>query len=297
MPHPPLVSVVIPFLNAARFLDEAIQSVLAQTYGNWELILVDDGSTDESSGIARGYANIPGDAVRYVAHDGHRNKGTAASRNVGVRLSAGEYVAFLDADDVWFPVKLERQIAIARSNPRAGMVVGSSQYWHSWTTRAEDASKDYVRDSGIAADRLYMPPDLMTLLYPLGNGTSAPPSDLLLRRETIERIGGFEEDFQGIYQLYEDQCFLTKVYLDSPVYVASECWDKYRIHDESCVTTVMSAGRYETVRARYLRWLEKYLAQQKIEHPAIWQALGDAQATLSSGTPSLEEAGQRGSDH
>lgn len=278
-----LVSIVVPFLNVERFLEETIQSVLAQTHGSWELLLVDDGSSDGGSEIARQYAaKLSGD-VRYLEHENHGNLGIAASRNAGIRASRGPYLAFLDSDDVWLPQKLERQLALLTRTPAAGMIAGHSQYWHSWTTRPEDSDKDYVREVGIQTDRLFAPPALMTLLYPLGTATSAPPSDLLLRREVVERIGGFEESFRGIYHLYEDQWFLTKVYLESPVYLSSECWTRYRIHDDSIDATVTSGGHYETVRLRYLRWLEEYLTQRDNHDPAVWKALGEALALLGEG--------------
>ena len=83
-----------------------------------------------------------------------------------------------------------------------------------------------------------MPPSLLSLLYPLGPGGAPCPSDLLLRREVIERVGGFEEQFdvQRLYQLYEDQAFLVKLYLASPVFAAGECWSRYRIHPDSCMS-------------------------------------------------------------
>src|SRR5215211_6343875 len=108
----PLVSVVIPFLNAERFIQEAIESVFAQTYDNWELLLVDDGSNDGSTRIALEYAERNSGRVRYLQHPGHRNRGVSASRNLGISSARGEYIAFLDADDVWLPHKLEQQVEI-----------------------------------------------------------------------------------------------------------------------------------------------------------------------------------------
>ena len=90
----PLVSVIVIFLDAEAFLDEAIASVLRQTWGNWELLLVDDGSTDASAAIARRHcAEHPG-RVRYLHHEGLVNRGMSASRNLGLREAAGELVAF-----------------------------------------------------------------------------------------------------------------------------------------------------------------------------------------------------------
>src|SRR5262245_49569485 len=99
----PLVSVIMIFLNAERFFLEAIESVFAQTYSNWELLLIDDGSTDGSTEIALRYAKNSPEKVRYFEHNGHCNRGTAASRNLGLSQARGDYIAQLDADDVWFP--------------------------------------------------------------------------------------------------------------------------------------------------------------------------------------------------
>ena len=124
----PVVSVMTIFLNAERYLDEAIQSVLAQTYASWELLLVDDGSTDASSAIARQYASRCPQKIRYFEHQQHRNLGTGASRNVGLLQARGEYVAFLDSDDVWMPEKLEQQVAIMGAHPDVALLFGRSEY-------------------------------------------------------------------------------------------------------------------------------------------------------------------------
>src|SRR5262249_40041371 len=138
----PLVSVIIIFLNAEKFLQEAIESVVAQTYDHWELLLADDGSTDGSTGIARQYADHYPGKVRYLEHAGHQNRGMSASRNLGIRHAVGEYIAFLDADDVWLPHKLEEQVAILNAHPETGMVYGATQVWHSWTGDPKDIPRD-----------------------------------------------------------------------------------------------------------------------------------------------------------
>src|SRR5215203_3938514 len=133
-----LVSSVMIFLNAEKFIEEAIESVFAQTYDNWELLLVDDGSSDDSSQIALRYAERYPERVRYLEHPGHQNRGMSASRNLGVSQAKGEYIALLDADDVWLPRTLEQQAIILDSHPEAGMVYGSAQYWYGWTGDPED---------------------------------------------------------------------------------------------------------------------------------------------------------------
>src|SRR5947199_3249480 len=158
----PLVSVVIIFLDAERFLDEAIGSVFAQTYREWELLLVDDGSTDTSRNIALRYAEKHPDKVRYLAHSGGQNRGMSASRNLGIAHAKGGYIAFLDADDVWLPNKLEHQVALLESQPAAGMVYGPTEWWYSWTDNHHDSQRDYINDLGEQPSTLPQPPALLT---------------------------------------------------------------------------------------------------------------------------------------
>ena len=108
--RPPLVSIIISFLNAERFLGEAIESVFLQTYDNWELLLVDDGSTDGSARIAQRLRGCCPNKVFSFEHPGRTNLGLPRSRNLGLQKARGRYVALLDADDVWLPSKLEEQV-------------------------------------------------------------------------------------------------------------------------------------------------------------------------------------------
>ena len=127
-----LVSCIIIFLNEEKYLAEAIESVVAQSYADWELLLVDDGSTDGSETIARAYCERFPEKIRYLTHEGRRNCGMSASRNLGLRSARGEFAAFLDGDDCWYPNKLERQVALFDQHPEAVMVCGATLYWHSW---------------------------------------------------------------------------------------------------------------------------------------------------------------------
>jgi glycosyltransferase involved in cell wall biosynthesis/SAM-dependent methyltransferase len=275
MARGPLVSVIVPFWNAKSFIEEAIESVLAQTFQSWELILVDDGSSDGSTEIATRYASrFPG-RIRCLEHDRHQNRGVAASRNLGIRHANGEYLAFLDADDVWFPNKLERQTAILESEPDATMVCGPSQFWYSWTGRPEDLARDRVKELGIAPGGLVKPPTL--LVSSLTRGTFvANPSTIILRRAALERVGGFEESFVGAVQPFEDDAFLAKIQLRDCVFVADECWSRYRKHEDSLLSTMIRAGKFSTGRLFYLTWLEKYLVQQQVDSEEISDAVRSA---------------------
>jgi glycosyltransferase involved in cell wall biosynthesis len=271
----PLVSVIVPFWNASPFLEEAIASVLAQSFQSWELLLIDDGSSDGSTEIAKRYAERFPETIRCFEHERHENRGVAASRNLGVRHAMGRYIAFLDADDVWLPTKLARQTAILDSEPDAAMVCGPSQFWYSWTGRSEDAARDYVKDLRIAPAGLVKPPTL--LISSLTRGTFvANPSTILIRREVLDRIGGFEESFIGAVQTFEDDAFLAKLQLRESVFVATECWSRYRRHDNSLLSIMTNTGRTGAARRFYLTWLEKYLARQRVDTDEIREALRDA---------------------
>src|SRR5581483_7283526 len=224
-----LVSVIIIFLDAEKFIDEAIQCVFAQTYPDWELLLVDDGSTDRSTVIARQYAAQYPRKIRYLEHTGHQNRGMSASRNLGLRCASGEYIAFLDSDDVWLPHKLERQVAILTSYPEAAMTCGPSLWGSSWMATAEEVEPDALRELGIQPNTLFRPPTLFNLFVRREARTPATCA-VLMRRDMLETVGGFEEDFRG---MYEDQVFFAKVYFNVAVFVSGECLDKYRQHPES----------------------------------------------------------------
>ena len=264
----PTVSVVLIFFNDERFLPEAVSSVLEQTYTDWELILADDGSTDGSSAFARRCADEQPDRVAYVDHEGHANRGPSAARNLGVRVSRGQYVAVLDSDDVWEPNKLAEQVAILDAHPDVGLVVGTSMYWWSWAGE-ETVQRDRIMAIGAAHNQVHPPPELALQLYPLGRGVSPCPSSWLLRRELIDRVGGWEEH---IAPVYEDQGFLGKAYLVAPVWVSSRCWDRYRRHPGQLVSVTDSDG-YRAARRTYLAWYEGHLRETGVEDRRLWRAL------------------------
>jgi glycosyltransferase involved in cell wall biosynthesis len=266
---PPLVSVVIIFLNAERFLEEAVQSVIAQSYPHWELLLVDDGSSDGGSAIARAWAAREPERVRYLEHPGHRNHGMSASRNLGLRHARGEYLALLDADDVWLPAKLERQVAILGANPAAALLFGAPLYWFGWSGLAEDGARDYVIDLKLPLDRVHEPPALLLAFL---QGTAPPPcpSDVLVRRAAALSVGGFEDQFTG---MYEDQAFFSKLLLRMPAFASHETWDRYRQHPDSCYAVSKATGRREAARRFFLTWLRRYLREHGLADGPVWRTV------------------------
>ena len=269
----PVVSAITIFLNAERFIAEAIESVLAQTYGHWELLLVDDGSTDSSCEIAQSYAQKHSQKIRYLAHPGRQNLGMSAARSLGIHHAKGRYVAFLDADDIWLPLKLEKQVAILNQHAEAAMVFGPSLRWYGWSDRAEDAARDWVETVSDRTNTLVEPPKLFLASMLAQRVQSASTCSLLVRREVLNELGGFEKQFRG---LYEDQVFLTKVYAQKIIYVMEDCLDFYRQHPNSCVSLADSRREQNAARLRFLIWVESYLVKQGLTQPELWQALYEA---------------------
>jgi len=273
----PLVSIIIIFLNAERFIEEAIESVFAQTYNNWELLLVDDGSTDKSSNIARTYAYKFKERIRYLEHEGHANLGMSISRNLGIKFSKGKYIAILDSDDVWLPQKLEHQVGIMESNQQVAMVYGPVLFWFSWTGNKEDAELDFVTDFPTEPGELIEPPQLFSVYYPLGETHPPCLSNVMARNDSILSIGGFDESF-GIIPigLCDDLPFFSKMHLKKTIFISDQCLTKYRQHPLSAVSSVKNNQKYKHAEFFFLKWLEKFMIKQKIEDLDTWKALEKA---------------------
>jgi glycosyltransferase involved in cell wall biosynthesis len=250
----PRVSVVTIFLDEERFLAEAIASVRAQTMTDWELLLVDDGSRDRSSDIARDAAASDAARVRYLQHAGGTNRGMSASRNLGLAHARGEHIAFLDADDVWLAGKLEEQLACFDAEPRVGLVYGRTTIWHSWNRNT--AAADFHYPLGVAPNRVYEPPRLFNQL--MRNRAQTPTTcNALVRRALVDEVGGFVEAFTG---MFEDQVFFAKALLAAPVWVDERTWAKYRVHPASCSERALGSADELRTRLRFLAWVGEHLA-------------------------------------
>jgi len=264
-----LVSAIIIFFNAEKFIEEAIESVSAQSYDNWELLLIDDGSEDNSTKIAGRYVKKHRPTARYLEHDGHKNRGMSASRNLGLRHARGEYIAFLDADDVWMPFKLEQQVAALNSRPEAAMVYGRTLIWFSWSGDPEDKHRDHFFPLGVHPGTMVKPPELFLLM--MRNKVQTPTTcNAMLRRETFEEIGGFQDSFRG---MFEDQLFFSKVCLKLPVFVSGECWAYYRQHPDSHSSIAERQGEADSARLTLLNWISVYLSDQGINCPTVLKAV------------------------
>ena len=191
----PHVSVVMAAKNYARFIAQAIESVRAQTVADWELVVVDDGSTDATPAAVKPFLSDP--RVRYVRSD---RLGQSRAKNLGERLSRGEAIAYLDADDAWLPTKLDRQLAVLGANPRVGVVA----------TR-----RSFLDEAGaVAPDASPLPPagDVRAAIFARNFVCF---SSVMLRRQVFDHVGGFDPTldlaidydlWQRVAQHYEFAC-------------------------------------------------------------------------------------------
>jgi len=177
----PEVSIIIPSHNSGNFLNEAIKSVIEQTYKNLEIIVVNDGSIDDTEKIVKDWQEKD-KRIRYLKHQ--KNKGLGAARNTGITNSRGEYIAFLDADDVWLPKKIE--IQINKINDLDADLVFSN--WYIW-----EPIKN-VRVKAFNSNPLRNKEDLLCLFIKKNFGN---PSTTLLKKSSLEKIGLFDESLKS----------------------------------------------------------------------------------------------------
>lgn len=262
-----LVSVIMPFLDARPFINEAIESVLAQTHPAWELWLVDDGSSDGTADIARAFAAREPGRIHLLAHPEGANRGASASRNLGLGRARGEFVAFLDADDVWLPDNLAEQVARLGAAPEAGVLCSRSVYWHSWA--GPEAGRDFTPPHRAPEGQPI--PGVTFLARCIQGKASVPcPCGILVRRPLIEQVGGFEEQFP---QLYDDQVLYAKLFLSTRVLLDPGCWARYRRHPASTTMTAEREQRFRPWRLAYLTWLEQYAGRDPAAAAALRPAL------------------------
>jgi len=179
------VSVIIPYYNREKYIDEAVQSVLAQTFKPLEIILVNDCSRDSS----RRYLDRFAEVCRIV--DLPENVGLAGARNAGIRVAQGRFIAFLDDDDIWLPRKLELQRRYMDEHPACAIV--HTVAWFFYQDRADEYYKRFS-------------PGPMTLAQAITNGFWAIIPTVLARREAIEAVGGFDDRFREC----EDRDFIIR---------------------------------------------------------------------------------------
>ena len=247
------VSIIMPFFQAGAYLREAIESVLAQEGDvTSRLYLINDGSDQSDIQIARQFCCTYSEKVQLIEDSGGHTRGSSAARNLGIRCSKGDIIAFLDADDVWYPYTLRTQVSLLDANPAADMCYGSALRWYSWNGQRDFDVPCTV--DGFGADQLV--PGVAVLSTFLRDEALTPcTGSVAIRRSAYDASGGFEEQFRG---LFDDQVLYAKLCLKGQVYVLSELLSKYRRHPESCCTQAAINGTDSVERRRFLEWLASY---------------------------------------
>lgn len=261
------VSVVIPAYNAGRFLGQAIESVVAQSLAAHEIIVVDDGSSDDTFATARA---CPGVTCLRQA-----NRGAAAARNAGIGHACGDFIAFLDADDVWLPDKLERQLAAFDRHPEAGFSFSAFWFVPAGVTDARDAPYEpepLLAWLGDRPDSHGTPSGVMYKVLLACNCVNT--SSVLVRAPALREVGGFDDSFL----FGEDWDLWLRLAERFPGIYMRRPTARVRLHGESL--SGRADDRTEAYYSANVRVLEKHLA--RTSSLAARRALGRARAGLAS---------------
>ncbi len=262
----PLISVIVPAYNSGPLLDETLASVLDQTWKQLEVIVVDDGSTDDTPARLAKY----GPALRVVRQ---ANRGTGAARNAGLRLARGEYVALLDHDDLWLPTKLEVQVDVARRHPTSGLVACDGEEFEGSHVHSRQLLFGPLAARMAAAPTHEVTADAygeLLLGCPISTG-----GQTLIRREVFERVGPFSErrDESVDYDLW------LRIARDLPLTLHADRLVRWRYRPESDSGPSL---------LRPLRWglmdlpvLQRHLSSARPEHRAAVRAALKRRARLA----------------
>jgi glycosyltransferase involved in cell wall biosynthesis len=212
----PQVSVVVPTYNRGGFIRETIESVLMQTYADFEVIVVDDGSTD---GTAEIISTIVDDRIHYHWQE---NSGLPArARNVALSAARGRYVAFLDSDDLWLPEKLESQIRCFAAHPDAGLVYCDAMYFGQTASHGRSLIRGMLE--GNIFDGLLV-------------RNRIPALTAVVRRECLDSVGQFSEE--PALRSAEDYHLWLRIARRFPVYAVRAVLGRYRVHDRNLTAEV-----------------------------------------------------------
>jgi glycosyltransferase involved in cell wall biosynthesis len=238
----PLISVIIPSYNSARFVLQAVQSALAQTYSPVEVIVVDDGSTDDTRERL-----VPWDGrIRYVYQS---NGGLSKARNRGIKEARGDLIAFLDADDQWLPEKLDKQWERLRANPEAPLIHTDLYRLYEPVGERVYKYRDRERFSGYCYTEFFW-------------GNAVVPSTVVVTRRCLEEVGRFDEEIRGAST--QDFDLWIRIARRFPLSYVDEPLVLYRYHPTN-------ASRNH----RMMLEDEFYVLAKALQaDPGLWQALG-----------------------
>ncbi|MCP4351344.1 MAG: glycosyltransferase [Desulfobacterales bacterium] len=290
----PLVSVITPIYNGSLYLDDAVESVLNQTYDNWELFLIDDGSADDSYEKAKDWSEKDKRIIAFH-HPGHVNKGVSATRNLGINHAKGQYVAMLDCDDEWLPGKLEKQVGIILRHPQTVMVYCQAESIDEEgiplrlnPKKIENCPHPPVYGKGLTGG----PFDAFELMVSIREIQTACLT-VLARAEDVRNCGGFDETME--FQM-EDALLFALLAERSPVFFLDEILARYRFHDSSWSAsldhrkTAMTNLEYSDRLLKAVKPEHRLLCSQELVNrwarfvigPGYWSPRADISLIISS---------------
>ncbi len=202
----PLISVIVPTYNYAHFIGDCLESIFSQTYKDFEVIVVDDGSTDGTAEILQEYK----EKIRYIYQE---NRGLPSARNTGIQSSHGKFLAFLDSDDLWLPYKLEEQIRILGDDADMGIIFSDASAFNERGVIRESILKEEKICTGFCFERLFM-----------GNYLVMPT--VMIRKNCLEKSGIFDESLTAV----EDYDLWLRISLFYKIGFVDKVLAMYRVH-------------------------------------------------------------------
>ena len=233
----PKISVVIPTYNSAKFVGASLESALQQSCDDYEIIVVDDGSTDNTASIVRAFPA----PVRYVAQT---NQGPAAARNTGIREARGEYVCFLDADDSWKPNKLRTQLDFMDAHPHVGLVFADEEEFDEGGVHCASLVSKSRFFSDISGSHI-----VDGAFHKLLEENFIPTSTVMIRRQCFERTGLFDVGLKGP----EDRDLWSRIAVSFPVAYIPLVLGRKRV-----VPGSVSHNVETTLRSRIILWTKAH---------------------------------------
>jgi len=265
----PKVDIIIPAYNAARYLPAAIESVEAQTFADWRILLVDDGSTDNTPEVLAPFIDRLGPRLKYIRKP---NGGLPAARNTAIHNSSAEFLALLDADDVWLPCRLAESLACFESRPQVGLAYGFNARIDAEGKVIDTFDRRQKHGEGRIAPYIYM------------RKVDLPCPTITFRRKCVEEVGPFDEKMRAT----EDRDLWFRIALRYEVALAPKVIALYR----------MSAGSMSTDPGRMLnaqlQFIEKHygapgcgIFARRIALGRVYKQLAEAQQLRSQKTLAL----------
>ena len=249
--------IIIPAYNAARYLEAAIESVIAQDFEDWRILLVNDGSTDDTASIAAGYAHKLGAKMIVITQP---NAGLPAARNAALRVATAEFLAILDADDVWLPCRLRESLASLSSKPNAGLSYGLITRINEGGGTLSTFAGNPAFAEGRIAPYIYM------------RMVELPCPTVTIRRSCLATVGEFDETMRAT----EDRDFWLRVALRYEVAFVPKVIAQYRMSTGS-----MSTDLDRMMRAQF-RFIDKHFGasgcgwrERQVARARVWKQRGE----------------------